>query len=528
MSVASVRETANFTNKVNAVTPYTLGQVLNTYATQAYVANAISQAVIDPSQIDLSAYAKKTDVPSKLSQLTNDANYVQTVSGLIPSNLLPSYVDDVIEVANYSSLPNPGETGKIYVTLDDNLTYRWGGSGYVEISKSLALGTTSSTAFRGDYGNTAYQHSQATGNPHGLALTDLNITVNATTINYLTGLNKNILTALAEYLPLTGGTLTGYLTLHHDPTQKMHAANKDYVDKEINGISVTVTQHVTQIADLQEGLEGLTSTVGVQAETLTEVQNSLTGVEETTAAHTESIANITLDTEGIHESLSTTQSSVTVLENTIKLLVASLDRDNIVVQIDNFNKPLESKEYIITSLLKFRGNVVPPDDVVITNNNTGITCTYDEESEEISITVYSSTAIPNSDNPITIEFDYTAGGIDYSDIKTINVATIAKGVASASVALESSNGLQFKNNIETTDINAIVYYDGYRITNQTDLVTHFGSGAYLQWKWKHKGDSSYSTISSSDSRLSNNGFTFTLTAQDVTEQVTFMCEVITI
>ena len=56
-----------------------------------------------------------------------------------------------------------GETGKIYVDLSTNKTYRWSGSAFVEISASLALGTTSSTAFRGDYGNTAYTHANAKG-----------------------------------------------------------------------------------------------------------------------------------------------------------------------------------------------------------------------------------------------------------------------------------------------------------------------------------------------------------------------------
>jgi len=56
--------------------------------------------------------------------------------GKVPSTQLPSYVDDVIEVANYSALPATGETGKIYVTLDDNKTYRWSGTGYIEISQS--------------------------------------------------------------------------------------------------------------------------------------------------------------------------------------------------------------------------------------------------------------------------------------------------------------------------------------------------------------------------------------------------------
>lgn len=94
-------------------------------------------------------------------------------SSQVDSGYLPSYVDDVIEAANFAALPVTGETGKIYVTLDDNLTYRWSGSAYVEISKSLALGETSSTAYRGDRGKTAYDHSQATGNPHGTAIADI-------------------------------------------------------------------------------------------------------------------------------------------------------------------------------------------------------------------------------------------------------------------------------------------------------------------------------------------------------------------
>lgn len=73
-------------------------------------------------------------------------------SGIIPSAQLPSYVDDVIEVDTFSNLPGTGESGKIYIVQDTNLTYRWSGTAYVEISQSLALGETSSTAYAGDKG----------------------------------------------------------------------------------------------------------------------------------------------------------------------------------------------------------------------------------------------------------------------------------------------------------------------------------------------------------------------------------------
>lgn len=73
-------------------------------------------------------------------------------SGVIPSTQLPSYVDDVVEVAAFSNLPSKGESGKIYIITSTNIQYRWSGTAYVEISKSIALGETSSTAYPGDKG----------------------------------------------------------------------------------------------------------------------------------------------------------------------------------------------------------------------------------------------------------------------------------------------------------------------------------------------------------------------------------------
>ena len=60
--------------------------------------------------------------------------------GKIPASQLPSFVDDVLEFANLASFPATGESGKIYIAIDTNLTYRWGGSSYVVMSSSLALG----------------------------------------------------------------------------------------------------------------------------------------------------------------------------------------------------------------------------------------------------------------------------------------------------------------------------------------------------------------------------------------------------
>lgn len=104
-------------------------------------------------------------------------------SGKVPASQLPSYVDDVLEYADATGFPPTGETGKIYIALNTNLTYRWSGSGYVEISQSLALGETSSTAYRGDRGATAYTHSQATGNPHSTTASDVGAVPTTRTVN---------------------------------------------------------------------------------------------------------------------------------------------------------------------------------------------------------------------------------------------------------------------------------------------------------------------------------------------------------
>lgn len=93
--------------------------------------------------------------------------FANLIDGVVPASQLPSYVDDVLEFATLGNFPLTGEAGKIYVATNTNITYRWSGSAYVEISASLALGTTSATAYRGDFGDIAYSHSQLTGNPHG-------------------------------------------------------------------------------------------------------------------------------------------------------------------------------------------------------------------------------------------------------------------------------------------------------------------------------------------------------------------------
>ena len=103
-----------------------------------------------------------TGLDTALSEKVNksalgQANGVATLdgSGLIPSTQLPSYVDDVVEGYAKTSTSDSGvvtvdgfykeaefttaitgETGKIYVDLSTNISYRYGGTTFVQITSS--------------------------------------------------------------------------------------------------------------------------------------------------------------------------------------------------------------------------------------------------------------------------------------------------------------------------------------------------------------------------------------------------------
>ena len=123
--------------------------------------NPVQNKVINTAIGNLTSLVGNTAVATQISTAIASKADLDT-NGKVPSSQLPSYVDDVLEYNGKSKFPSTGESGKIYVDTATNLTYRWSGSAYVEISQSLALGETSSTAYRGDRGKIAYDHSQST------------------------------------------------------------------------------------------------------------------------------------------------------------------------------------------------------------------------------------------------------------------------------------------------------------------------------------------------------------------------------
>ena len=131
------------------------------------------------------------------------------VNGVIPANQLPSYVDDVLEYTDVALFPATGEASKIYVDTTANTTYRWSGTQYVQIGGGgVALGETAATAYRGDRGKTAYDHSQSTGNPHGTTKANLGLENVDNTSDLLKPISNAVATAL------TGKASTIHATEH--------------------------------------------------------------------------------------------------------------------------------------------------------------------------------------------------------------------------------------------------------------------------------------------------------------------------
>ena len=213
-----------------------LGNVDNTadsaksvkYATSAGSAGAVAWANVSgkPTTFAPSAhnhndlYYQKSEVDGKLSGKAASSHKhgagditsvnASAITGTIAAANLPSFVDDVLEgyygsdgvfyqhldtsTRKYSDAYT-GESGKIYVNLNDNKTYRWSGSAYVVISETIALGETASTAYRGDRGAAAYNHAAAKGSAFANGL--YKITTNAQGhVTAATAVQKSDITAL--------------------------------------------------------------------------------------------------------------------------------------------------------------------------------------------------------------------------------------------------------------------------------------------------------------------------------------------
>jgi hypothetical protein len=203
--------------------------------------------------------AQSTFIPTS-EKGANNGVATLGADGKVPSSQLPSYVDDVIEAANFAALPAEGEAGKIYVTLNDNKTYRWGGSAYAEISASIALGETEGTAYEGSKGKKNADDiadlKDDKANKSEMDVTaGTGVNADKTTITLKTGTSATVLT---QHQDISGKqekiTATGLLKGEGNGTVSAAVAGTDYQTPLTAG-----TDYVVPVTGKQLSTEDYTS-----------------------------------------------------------------------------------------------------------------------------------------------------------------------------------------------------------------------------------------------------------------------------
>jgi len=127
----------------------------------------------------------------------------------------------------------------------------------------------------------------------------------------------------------------------------------------------------------------------------------------------------------------------------------------------------------------------------------------------------------------------TLGGVvDTFTSKTGKTATTSgkngrDGQDAVTLRIDSSRGTVFKNSDVSTVLNVVIFKGGKTITDAASMRAEFGSAAYLEWYWQRIGEETFGTILATDSRISNEGFSLSLSPSDVDTKVVFKCQLVT-
>lgn len=283
--------------------------------------NPVQNKVVNSAISNLNTLVGDTSVTTQINNAIASKADLDT-NGKVPSSQLPSYVDDVLEYSAKSNFPSTGESGKIYVDTATNLTYRWSGSAYVEISPSLALGETSSTAYRGDRGKIAYDHSQTSHAPSNAEANQnafSNVKVGSTTVaadsktdtlELVAGTNVTLtpdatndkVTITAKDTTYSAATTSAAGLMSATDKTKLDGiatgANKTTVDSALSSTSTNPVQNKV----VNTAISNLNTLVGDTAVS-TQITNAIdeitpANIGAAASSHTHSASNITAGTLG--------------------------------------------------------------------------------------------------------------------------------------------------------------------------------------------------------------------------------------
>lgn len=274
-------------------------------------------------------------------------------SGIIPSAQLPSYVDDVIEVDTFSNLPGTGESGKIYIVQDTNLTYRWSGTGYVEISKSLALGETSSTAYPGDKGKATTDKLNKTSDKVVVGPTTVNPSTDKIVLKYQTHFTSTNSDSEDSHTINAATTSQAGVMSSADKTKLNGLKDQAGITSDINAVQTNLETHINnkynphEVTKDQVGLGNVDNTSDANKPISTATQTALNGKFSATDGNAlkqrvdnipELVAtDITVDSDNDSVNISLDKTSIvdgTLSGTTININSATASKAGILVPTD--------------------------------------------------------------------------------------------------------------------------------------------------------------------------------------------------
>lgn len=201
--------------------------------------------------------------------------------GKVPSTQLPSYVDDVLEFDQLDQLPKPGESGKIYVVTSTNLQYRWSGTDYVEISKSLALGETSSTAYPGDKGKATTDKLNKTSNKVVVGPITVNPSTDKVVLKYQTHFTSTNSDSEDSHIINAATTSQAGVMTSADKTKLNGLKDQAGITSDIDAVQTNLETHINnksnphEITKAQVGLSEVDNTSDANKPISTATQNAL-------------------------------------------------------------------------------------------------------------------------------------------------------------------------------------------------------------------------------------------------------------
>jgi hypothetical protein len=253
-----------------------------------------TDTVYDDTEIK-SSLEKKADLKHTHKSDDIESLDVSKLVGIISSEHIPGGTESIKEYQTKDEFPTVGSDGIIYVDVSTGTTYKWGGSMYVILRSSLALGETSESAYRGDLGKVAYDHARLTsGNPHNVTKSDLGLAnvenKNSEAIrNELT--KENVVNAL-NFTPIQKSDVKLYVSTgsNSDGAMSQYATTQELNKK--SDISHTHSDLTTNISSLQTSLETANTNIATNAANIETQAKSISEVSTVANSANSKIDNL--------------------------------------------------------------------------------------------------------------------------------------------------------------------------------------------------------------------------------------------